>query len=203
MRLARGFRPEITIQDVKNAITQAWDRAESDPLEAAMRSLLGLRAEHSVELISRVKYRSDLEQPYRGAARILQQLEKTYRLGVIANQQPGLKQRLNRLGLGSHISICVGSGDIGIWKPNPEIFRWALQRADCAPERAIMIGDRPDKDIEPARRLGLKTIRVLQGPARAQAATGWRQAEATVSCLTEIPEAVANLSRLSDRHQFY
>ena len=197
LRLARIFRPGISFEDVKIAITQAWDRAESDPLEAAMRLLLGPYAEHSVELLSRVKYRSDLERPYRGAARILQQLGKTYRLGVIANQQPGLKQRLDCLGLASHLSICAGSGDIGLWKPNPEIFRWALQRAGCAPARAIMIGDRPDKDIEPARRIGLQTIRVLQGPARTQDATGWRQAAVTVGCLSGVLDAVANLAQRS------
>ena len=34
---------------------------------------------------------------------------------------------------------------------------------DCLPENAVMIGDRIDNDIEPANRLGMRTIWVRQG----------------------------------------
>lgn len=48
-------------------------------------------------------------------------------------------------------------------KPDLEIFRRALERADCLPENAYMIGDRPDNDIQPAAKLGMATIWVKQG----------------------------------------
>lgn len=48
-------------------------------------------------------------------------------------------------------------------KPNEEIFLRALRRAGCEPPEACMIGDRPDNDIAPAKRLGMRTIRVTQG----------------------------------------
>ena len=38
-----------------------------------------------------------------------------------------------------------------------------ISRADCPPENAVMIGDRIDNDIEPANKLGMKTIWVKQG----------------------------------------
>ena len=53
-------------------------------------------------------------------------------------------------------------------KPDPVIFRLALDAADCAPADAVMIGDRLDNDIRPAKVLGFATVRVLQGPGRLQ-----------------------------------
>ena len=47
--------------------------------------------------------------------------------------------------------------------PDPEIFKLALERAGCALSEAVMIGDRLDNDIRPARLRGWKTIRVAQG----------------------------------------
>ena len=48
-------------------------------------------------------------------------------------------------------------------KPDPAIFRYALSVAGCAPEQALMIGDRLDNDIFPAKALGMKTLRITQG----------------------------------------
>ena len=39
----------------------------------------------------------------------------------------------------------------------------ALQRSQCKPQQAVMIGDRIDNDIVPARLLGMYTIWIRQG----------------------------------------
>ena len=41
----------------------------------------------------------------------------------------------------------------------------ALDKAGCRPEDAIMIGDRLDNDIIPAKKMGMKTVWVRQGYA--------------------------------------
>tara|TARA_R110002096_G_scaffold364019_2_gene557095 strand:- start:1639 stop:2346 length:708 start_codon:yes stop_codon:yes gene_type:complete len=192
-RLAQRLRPQITNVMIKNAIEAAWAAAEPEPLEAAMRAVLGPFAARARQLLNQVNYRSDLERPYKDAPQILGRLRETYRLGVIANQQPGLKKRLERFGLAAHIAVCIGSGDVGLWKPNPRIFQLALQEAGCVPQRAVMIGDRPDKDIQPARRLGMSTIRLLQGPAGSQKANANNRADVTVDSLSEVQEAVERL----------
>lgn len=38
-----------------------------------------------------------------------------------------------------------------------------LERANCLPEKAAMIGDRLDNDITPAKQVGLTTIWIRQG----------------------------------------
>lgn len=62
-----------------------------------------------------------------------------------------------------YIKLVVASAEEGVAKPDSEIFLRALKRAECLPGNAVMIGDRIDNDIEPANRLGMKTIWVRQG----------------------------------------
>ena len=48
-------------------------------------------------------------------------------------------------------------------KPDRRIFETALQKSGCASDQAVMIGDRIDNDILPARQLGMHTVWVRQG----------------------------------------
>jgi HAD superfamily hydrolase (TIGR01549 family) len=52
------------------------------------------------------------------------------------------------------ISICLSSTEVGLEKPDPAIFQLALSQSGCEPPQAVMIGDRLDNDIRPARLLG-------------------------------------------------
>lgn len=61
------------------------------------------------------------------------------------------------------ISLVIASAEEGVAKPGKRIFLRALDRAECISENAFMIGDRLDNDIEPAKKLGMKTIWVRQG----------------------------------------
>ena len=119
-------------------------------------------------VLQRVKYHKELEEPYTEARTVLSQLASRCKIGVVANQSVGTTERLECYGLASLISTCVSSAVAGVAKPNPAIFRLALERADCEPHEAVMVGDRIDNDIRPAKALGWRTIRVLQGFASAQ-----------------------------------
>lgn len=135
------------------------------------------------------RYPKELELPYPQTHRLISRLAGRYNLGIIANQPPGTDERLERYGIARYFQVCVSSGDVGISKPDPAIFHLALEQANCAPEDALMIGDRLDNDIRPAKALGFRAIRILQGPGRFQQP---RDA-------AETPDAtVANLDELAD-----
>ena len=109
-------------------------------------------------------WHKEAEKPYNDTEYVLDQLSgKGYRLGVIANQSPGTKERLLSWGLLKYFDIVLASAEEGISKPNPEIFERVLIAADCLPDSAVMIGDRLDNDIAPAKRIGMKTVWVRQG----------------------------------------
>ena len=104
------------------------------------------------------------ESPYEEAEAVLNALcERGYSIGVIANQAPSTEKRLENWGFMKYIKLVIASAEEGVAKPDSEIFLRALNRADCLPENAVMIGDRIDNDIEPAKKLGMKTIWVRQG----------------------------------------
>ena len=88
-----------------------------------------------------------------------------YRIGVIANQAAGTEERLRAWGLLEHIDLVVASAEEGVAKPDPAIFRIALEREGCLPGEAAMIGDRLDNDIVPAKAVGMRTVWLPQGPA--------------------------------------
>ncbi|MGP8126063.1 MAG: HAD-IIA family hydrolase [Nitrososphaerales archaeon] len=50
-----------------------------------------------------------------------------------------------------------------IGKPAPLMFRIALERAECAEERAVMIGDQVDTDLEGAAKAGIDSVLVTSG----------------------------------------
>jgi len=138
-------------------------------------------------ILRRVKYRKGLEEPYPGAYEVLSRMAPQYRIGVIANQSAGTGARLESYGWASFISLCLSSAEVDLEKPNPAIFRLALEQAQCEPHQVMMIGDRIDNDIRPAKLLGWKTIRLLQGFARVQKPRNLEEEpDFTVSNLGEI-----------------
>ena len=75
----------------------------------------------------------------------------------------------------------------GVSKPDRRIFDIALSRAGCKPENAVMIGDRLDNDIAPAKKLGMKTVRVKQGYAKYWTVRSQEeQADIEVEALAEV-----------------
>jgi HAD superfamily hydrolase (TIGR01549 family) len=156
-----------SVEDIRQAYKEASAEFAPRLINAAMAKLTDdPKLRRAVETQSR--YPKELEVLYEGAEEALRNLSARYRIGVIANQPLGTKERLIKWGLKPFVSICLASAELGIEKPDPAIFRLALSRAECAPHEAVMIGDRLDNDIRPAHLLGWNTIRVLQGFARFQ-----------------------------------
>jgi HAD superfamily hydrolase (TIGR01549 family) len=137
---------------------------------------------------SEANYNHSLEQPFPGAGDVLRSLAKRFKLGVIANQARGTAQRLCDHGWAGIFSICVSSTEADVRKPDPAIFRLALEQARCTPEQAVMIGDRIDNDILPAKALGIGTVRILQGMSTLQRPRGPQdEADHTVESLAALP----------------
>lgn len=109
-----------------------------------------------------IRWPKHLEKVYEVVQELLEKLSLKYRLGVIANQSMGTEQRLIDYGIRQYFDVIISSAEIGICKPDLEIFGIALDKAGCTPSEAYMIGDRLDNDIEPAGQMGMNTIWVKQ-----------------------------------------
>jgi len=70
---------------------------------------------------------------------------------------------LEKLDLLRYIDTIVTSVDLGVEKPDPIIFRTAIQNLNLSPKEVIMVGDNIDQDIAGAIELGIKTIFLKRG----------------------------------------
>ena len=100
---------------------------------------------------------------YSDAYECLEILSSRYKIGIIANQSIGTKERLEQQGVLQYIDLVIASAEEGVAKPDRKIFEIALERGNCKPNNAVMIGDRIDNDIIPAKLLGMHTIWIKQG----------------------------------------
>jgi putative hydrolase of the HAD superfamily len=80
------------------------------------------------------------------------------KLGVISNFEPWLQEVLRREGVLPLFSALAISGVLGVAKPEPGIFRAALEQAGVAPSAAIHVGDEPEIDGAAARAVGITPV---------------------------------------------
>lgn len=94
-----------------------------------------------------------------GALAVLRALKGRARLGVVTNNVVGEQTRkVQQLGLDSYLDAVVISEAEGVSKPDPRIFRIALDRVGCDAKDAVMVGDAWATDIEGARAAGLQAV---------------------------------------------
>ncbi len=138
--------------------------------------------------LQKTPWHSEDETLYADAKPLLEWLrERGFRLGVLANQAPGLEQRLEGWGIAGYFSLIVSSAEVGSAKPDPVIFEKALAMAGCQPHRAVMVGDRLDNDIFPAKACGMQTIWLRRGLAELQSAgQAQGQADAVIDSLEQL-----------------
>lgn len=98
-----------------------------------------------------------------GITPVLQDLRRDFRLGIIANQHPPVEKAIADYGIAGLFDIIVISEIVHLFKPDPAIFQVALDRAEISASEAVFVGDRPDNDIFPAKKLGMKTVRFKRG----------------------------------------
>lgn len=161
-----------------------WQKRCEEQAATEEAKRLGLSAEtifHEIETASRARlpqyrtvtskfqlktvapYRHEFEKLYDDAPGVLRKLSEKYQLGIIANQSDGLRERLESFGIIQYFTHVVSSWDVKIAKPDTRIYEFALKTAKCPACEAVMIGDRLDNDIAPAKAVGMKTVWIKQG----------------------------------------
>jgi len=85
------------------------------------------------------------------------------RLGIVSNADGMIGERLRTReilqvgpGLGVEVDCVIDSGAVGVMKPDPRIFRLALDAMDVDADDAWYVGDMPGIDVVGARRAGLR-----------------------------------------------
>ena len=90
---------------------------------------------------------------------VLDYLKEKYHLHIITNGFEEVQYvKLEQSKLLHYFEHIITSEQVGVKKPNPEIFRHALVKAFCKPDESIMIGDDLPVDILGAKAIGMKQV---------------------------------------------
>lgn len=80
-------------------------------------------------------------------------------VGLITNGPAEVQRaKLELLGLLDHVDFALISGELGVAKPDPAIFREGLRLAGVDAGEALFIGDSPEFDIAGARASGIRSV---------------------------------------------
>jgi putative hydrolase of the HAD superfamily len=113
-------------------------------------------------------------------------------IGLAANQPAAVLEKLDRAGIGRYFGYREVSGTLGLRKPDPRLLLKVCEGLGVSPARSIMVGDRIDNDVVPARILGMRTIRFRTGRHTGQQPRSW----------LEVPdEDVSDVESLADALQ--
>ena len=94
-----------------------------------------------------------------GTMELLEYLKPKYHLHLITNGFEEVQHtKLSGSGMEPYFETLTVSEEVGVKKPNPEIFRYALKKAGATPEESLMIGDEMAVDIDGARAAGIDQV---------------------------------------------
>lgn len=94
---------------------------------------------------------------------LLRRLGKSYQMGVVSNFYGNVAALCREAGFSDVLSCILDSSVVGVWKPDPGMFEMALRMLGLPSEKVLFVGDSLERDILPARSLGMQTL-WMKGP---------------------------------------
>jgi putative hydrolase of the HAD superfamily len=117
-----------------------------------------------------------------------------YTLALVSNimRTPGvtLRRLLEHYGLLRYFRHTTFSDEVGVRKPDPEIFALTLRAVGAEPEGAVHVGDDEVLDVQGARAAGMRVIQVTSDPPRPLGPWG---PDGVIPRLGGLPDAIARL----------
>ena len=126
---------------------------------------------------------------------LLRRLSQRYLLAVLSNYPytPCVHRVLNRHGLSRYLSCIVVSADVGIVKPNPDLFKITLYQLGVLPDEAVYVGDDWCADVVGASRVGMRSVYTREWrvePDPCENILSDASPLARISSLTELPDVL-------------
>ena len=87
---------------------------------------------------------------------VLEQLSRRFRLGVVSNFYGNVDRILADAGIAPLVAVIVDSARVGLSKPDPRIYSYAVARLGTAAGETLHVGDSYERDVVAARQAGLR-----------------------------------------------
>lgn len=139
-------RLQVYLRHQQSILTNAGVNSDSELAENTMRRMRELNARPRFVLFDDVLPTVELLK------------ERQLRTGLLSNIHRGISDICKELGLEPYMDVIVSSGEAGADKPDPAIFRFALERAGVTPGEAVHVGDQYLQDVVGSRNVGITPI---------------------------------------------
>lgn len=137
--------------------------------------------------------RRKLHKTFEDTFETLDQLSKSYRLGLITNGTPDLqREKIRGSGIGSYFENILISGEVDHAKPDKEIFLMAAEYFQVSPAAMIMIGDSIGTDIIGSNNAGMQSVWINR---KNKKLTGETVPTRMIHKLIELPDLLPDIIR--------
>lgn len=202
LQLLRAHGNHTDASTYHEALTAATRRCDPSPRTSALWTLVRPDLEKFVALktqfrafTGQVEDHLKLARVRPGAHDVVAALAARYELALAANQPSAVVGLLRDENLLSYFRWQRVSEDMGIAKPDPLFFRVILDAIGVPPDQAVMVGDRLDADVLPAKQVGMRTVRVLAGPYAEQLPPSPAHVpDRTIASLDDLPDTLEELN---------
>ncbi len=188
--------------DFREAAGWAVDSYASNAYKAMVWKLSSFRVELAEQVYMQVAAGSDRRHTIRGGIELREGIDELIRslhrggtrLGLVTNNEPArVRTDLARYHL-DNLFVFAPPRDPPLRKPNSEVFLYAAVALDVRPDDCLVIGDRIDTDIVPAKLLGMTTVLFRTGRHARQQPRTWEETpEHQVETVLQLAAVLAEL----------
>jgi putative hydrolase of the HAD superfamily len=137
-----------------------WRQLADHVLDEATPSMNELDRDNFFEIAYEHFAEAGVWELYPEVIEVLEKLRPRFQLAVISNFDGRLRMILEQLGVSKFFSNIFLSSELGADKPDPEIFRRALNLIRLQPNEVLHIGDDPERDWKAASGAGLSIFQL-------------------------------------------
>jgi putative hydrolase of the HAD superfamily len=165
---------QIPKERIKEAFYWADAQAEADPAmkSSGYRDMMTRHVRWQFEKLGLRDTKREAEAAaafYKPSERVLHRnchvLEKLsqmgFKIGVISNFYGNVEVLCREAGYEPFLSLVLDSAVVGLRKPDTKFYELALQKLGTSADATAMVGDSFERDILPAKALGMKTYWML------------------------------------------
>ncbi|HXG21758.1 MAG TPA: HAD-IA family hydrolase [Methylomirabilota bacterium] len=154
---------KIAVDRRMQAAVTDTDETRRQPYFAAMLQQLGIAQETAKQLLLTFETEHKQNNLWRvmlpSTPRVLADLRaRDVTLGVVSNSDGRIVSILDRCGITSFFDVVIDSHEVGVEKPDPRIFQFALEKAHARPEQTLYVGDIYSIDVVGARCAGIEPV---------------------------------------------
>ena len=122
----------------------------------------GMQASEELCATTAGTYRTDYMEARRavaGAASLVAAVRSRAKVGIVSNNMlQEQRDKLEFCGLSAHVDALIVSEEAGVSKPDPAIFRMALDALDVTADQSVMLGDSWSADVVGAQAAGIRVV---------------------------------------------